>query len=483
MSISHLDPVLVFKHFDAICGIPHPSGHEQKLAAHILSFAQGKGFDASQDEAGNVVIRVPATPGHEKKPIVILQGHIDMVGEANADANHDFLNDPIEPYVDGDLVKARGTTLGADNGLGVAAALAISEDDSAVHGPLELLCTVDEEVGLTGALKLDKNFLQGKIMLNLDGEESSHAYIGCAGGGDTRIHVSVRTIAPKPNSEALRVIVTGLKGGHSGCDIHEQRGNAVRVLGRCLAAGRKRVPFAIGEIQGGNKRNAIARESRALIVVSPSNKARLRNAILREAKIVGAELEKIDPALSVTVEETEKIASVFDKSSTEKIVSLMLALPHGVERMSDELAGLVETSTNLASIKLDKDVVMFEMSTRSSINDSLRALRDRIASVSRLAGADVEEGEAYPGWKPNLRSKLARIFKEVFAETLGAEPELLAIHAGLETGVIGERFPGMDMISFGPDIRYPHCPDEEMSISSVQNFYTLLKALLKRLAS
>ncbi len=483
MSISHLDPTLVFKHFEAICGIPHPSGHEQKLAAHIVSFARSKGFEAEQDGAGNVVVRVPATAGHEKKPTVILQGHIDMVGEANADANHDFLNDPIQPYVDGDLVKARGTTLGADNGLGVAAGLAIAEDESAVHGPLELLCTVDEEVGLTGAMQLEKSFLKGRIMLNLDGEESNHAYIGCAGGGDTRIRIKVRAIAPKANAQALRVTVTGLKGGHSGCDIHEQRGNAVRVLGRLLTAGRKRVPFAIGRIEGGNKRNAIARESQALIVVSPSNKGRLHNAILREAKIVGAELVKIDPGLTVTVEEAEMVAEVFDKSSTEKVLNLMLALPHGVERMSDEIAGLVETSTNLASIKQIDGAVGFEMSTRSSINDSLRALRDRISAAARLAGAEVEEGEPYPGWEPNLRSKLARVFKEVYSETLGAEPELLAIHAGLETGVIGEKFPGMDMISFGPDIRYPHSPDEEMSISSVQNFYTLLKALLKRLAS
>jgi dipeptidase D len=483
MTISHLEPNLVFNHFESICSIPHPSGHERKLAEHIMAFAAAKGFEAEQDEALNVVIRVPATPGRESAPVVILQGHIDMVGEANADANHDFLTDPIRPYVDGDLVKARGTTLGADNGLGVAAALAIAEDPEAVHGPLEVLCTVDEEVGLTGAKKLGEGFLEGRIMLNLDGEESNHAYIGCAGGGDTRIVLKVKTRPPKAGAEALLVKVTGLKGGHSGCDIHEQRGNALRVIGRCLGEGRKRAAFALADIKGGNKRNAIAREASAVAALTPSNKGRLKRAVLREAKAIGAELAKIDPAVTVSVEETVLPAAVLDKGSTERILRLLLALPHGVERMSDEIAGLVETSTNLASIAMGDGAARIEMSTRSSVNDSLRALRDRIAAAARLAGADVEEGEPYPGWKPNLKSKLAKIFKEVHTETMGAEPELLAIHAGLETGVIGEKFPGMDMISFGPDIKYPHSPDEQLSVSSVQRFYKLLKALLERLSA
>jgi dipeptidase D len=482
MSISHLEPKLVFKHFESICSIPHPSGHEQKLAEHIMAFAAAKGFEADQDEAMNVVIHVPATPGREKAPVVILQGHIDMVGEANADTNHDFLKDPIQPYVDGDLVKARGTTLGADNGLGVAAGLAIAEDESAVHGPLEILCTVDEEVGLTGAMKLGKDFLKGRIMLNLDGEESTHAYIGCAGGGDTRISLKIKTRPPKAGAVALRIRVTGLKGGHSGCDIHEQRGNAVRVLGRCLGEARKRVSFALVDIKGGNKRNAIAREAHAAVALTPSNAGRLKNAVLREAKMILSELDKIDPGLTVTVEEEPLSAAILDKASTDRVMRLLLALPHGVERMSDEIDGLVETSSNLASVAMRDGTVDFELSTRSSVSSALRAQRDRIAAAALLAGADVEEGEPYPGWKPNLRSKLAKVFKEVHVAVHGTEVELQAIHAGLETGVIGEKFPGMDMISFGPDIKYPHSPDEQLSISSVQMFYTLLKALLERLA-
>ncbi len=481
MSISHLEPALVFGHFEAFCRIPHPSGHEAELAEHIKTIASSKGFVADQDEAGNVVVRVPATPGCEKAPVVILQGHIDMVGEANAEASHDFLKDPIEPYVDGDLVKARGTTLGADNGLGVAASLAVAEDPDAVHGPLEILCTVDEEVGLTGAMKLSDDFLKGRIMLNLDGEESDSAYIGCAGGGDTQIHLEVKTRPPKESAKALLVKVTGLKGGHSGCDIHEQRGNALRVLGRCLGQARKKVPFALAEVNGGNKRNAIPREAGTAAVMTAANAGRFKKAVLREAGVIRDELGRIDPDLEVTVDETSLPGAALDRASTGKVLHLLLALPHGVERMSGDIDGLVETSTNLASIRLENETVHIEMSTRSSVAQSIRALRDRIAAATRLAGADAEEGEPYPGWKPNLDSKIAEIFADVHETTLGKKPELLAIHAGLETGVIGEKFPGMDMISFGPEISFPHSPDEQVNVPSVQRFYTLLKALLNRL--
>ncbi len=482
MSISHLDPQPVFSFFEAICAIPHPSGHEQALAEYIVERAREKGLDVDRDEAWNVVVRVPATVGHENAPVVILQGHIDMVGEANAETNHDFLEDPIQPYAEGDLVKARGTTLGADNGLGVAAGLAIAEDKTLVHGPLEILCTVDEEVGLTGASKLRDDFIKGRIMLNLDGEESNAAYIGCAGGGDTRIRLPIRVKPRKATAKGLFIKVAGLKGGHSGCDIHEQRGNALRVMGRCLGEARRKLFFVIADIQGGNKRNALARECHATVALAGSNMGRFKKAVAREAAVIREELAGIDPGLEVTVEAVDLPDAVCDTASSEKIVKLLLALPHGVERMSDEIEGLVETSTNLASVILDGSSVRFEMSTRSSLKGSLEALRKRIAATATLAGAEVEEGEPYPGWKPNLKSKLAKIFAQVHEEALGVEPELQAIHAGLETGVIGEKFPGMDMISFGPDIRNPHSPDEELGISSVQRFWKLLRALLERLA-
>ena len=482
MTISHLEPQLVFKHFEGICGIPHPSGHERKLAEHILEFAASKGFEARRDEAWNVVIRVPATPGHENAPTVVLQGHIDMVGEANADANHDFLEDPIRPYVDGDVIKARGTTLGADNGLGVAAALAVAEDESAVHGPLEILCTVDEEVGLTGAMKLSPDLLQGRILLNLDGEERHAAYIGCAGGGDSVLRLSLsRTEVPQGHTTVL-VKVTGLKGGHSGCDIHLQKGNALRILARCLNEGRRACDLRIAEIRGGNKRNAIPRESEAVVTVPAGEKDRFLEAVRKEGECLREELKKPEPDLAVTMEDGAAPGEVMDETSTAKVLDLLLALPHGVERMSDDIPGLVETSCNLASMKMEDDALMMELSSRSSIAASLRAMRDRIAAAGRLAGCEVAENEPYPGWKPDLDSKLARLYKEVYKETIGVEPELQAIHAGLETGVIGEKFPGMDMISFGPQIEFPHSPDERLHIESVQEFYRVLKALLARLA-
>ncbi|MHC4943229.1 MAG: beta-Ala-His dipeptidase, partial [Planctomycetota bacterium] len=422
MSISHLEPQLVFKHFEAICNIPHPSGHEKALADQICAFAESKGFGVKRDEFNNVVIKVPATPGHEQAPVVVIQGHIDMVGEKNASTNHDFLKDPIKPHVDGEFVKAQGTTLGADNGVGVAAGLAIAEDGEAVHGPLELLCTVDEEVGLTGAMKLGTDFLEGRIMLNLDGEERHAAYIGCAGGGDTMIELPV-TLKERPAGNlAIYVAVKGLKGGHSGCDIHLQRGNALRVLARCLWQARQIAPFQIGEIRGGNKRNAIARESEALVTVSKKKRSAFMNAVLREADAIKDEFGKVEPNLEVTVEVVQDLPDkIMNRPSCDKVLNLLQALPHGVERMSDDIPGLVETSTNLASMKLNGPTLSMELSTRSSVAEALQALRNRIACTALLAGGNVKEGEPYPGWKPNLDSKLAKIFKEVHLEVLGVE--------------------------------------------------------------
>jgi dipeptidase D len=477
MSINDLEPRLVFKHFADICSIPHPSGHEKALADHIEKFARSKGFEYKRDEADNVVIKVPATPGHENAPVVVLQGHIDMVGEANASTNHDFLNDPIVPRVDGEFLKATGTTLGADNGVGVAAGLAIAEDETSVHGPIEVLCTVDEEVGLTGAMKLTPDFIDGRIMLNLDGEEENAAYIGCAGGGDTRLELGVGYKDAPSGTAALRVKVTGLKGGHSGCDIHLQRGNALRVLTRCLwQAG----PLEIAYLRGGNKRNAIAREAEAVVLVT--DEKAFTGAVEAEFRKIKAEIGKVEPELTVPVETVGPSDKVLDDRSRVTVLNLLQALPHGVERWSDDIEGLVETSTNLASMRLEGDTFHVELSTRSSVADALRALRDRIAGAGRLAGARVDEGEPYPGWKPNLDSELAQVFKKVHKEVLGVEPALEAIHAGLETGVIGEKFPSMDMISFGPSIEFPHSPDERLHIGSVDRFYTLLKAFLEKLA-
>ncbi|MBU0753732.1 MAG: beta-Ala-His dipeptidase, partial [Planctomycetes bacterium] len=405
-----------------------------------------------------------------------------MVGEKNADKQHDFLTDPIEPRVEGEYVMANGTTLGADNGLGVAAAMAIAEEPSAVHGPLEILCTVDEEVGLSGAMKLGKDFLKGNILLNLDGEERHAAYIGCAGGGDTQLKLPVTFKERHEGNEAVHVKVSGLKGGHSGCDIHLGRGNAVRVLTRCLWQARRTAPFQIGALHGGNKRNAIAREAEAVVTISKKKRGAFTKAVMAEAKAIKWEIGKAEPDLKVTVEAATAPTRILNKPSCDKILNLLQALPHGVERWSDDIPGLVETSCNLASMKLEKSELLIELSTRSSVTEALEALRQRIAGAGRLAGAEVIEGKPYPGWKPNPDSKLAQTFKQTYHETLGVEPALEAIHAGLETGVIGEKYPGMDMISFGPLIEFPHSPDERLHIESTQEFWKVLLALLKRLA-
>jgi dipeptidase D len=359
----------------------------------------------------------------------------------------------------------------------------VAEADDVVHGPLEILCTVDEEVGLSGAMKLKPDFLKGRIMLNLDGEEPNAAYIGCAGGGDTSLRLKTGTAPAPAGMEGLLVKVSGLKGGHSGCDIHLQRGNALRVLARCLWAAREAAPgLRFADLKGGNKRNAIPRESEALILAPADQVDAATTAINAEAKAIREELKKPEPDMAVIVAPVTAADTVVDEAGANTNLNLLHALPHGVERYSDEIHGLVETSCNMASMRLEDGLFRMELSTRSSVADSLKALRNRIAAVGALAGAEVEENNPYPGWKPDLNSKLAVLFKEVHQEALGKEPSLEAIHAGLETGVIGEKFPGMDMISFGPWIEFPHSPDERTHIGSVQDFWKLLKAMLARLA-
>jgi len=483
MSIEGLDPKALWKHFDKIRSIPHCSGHEEQLAEYLLSYAKGRGLEAEKDKNGNVVIRVPATPGHEDAPVVVLQGHMDMVCEKNSDVEHDFSKDPIELEFDGDWLTAKGTTLGADNGIGMAAALAVIDSEDVVHGPLELLFTVDEEVGLTGAGKLESGFVRGKMMLNLDSEELGAIYIGCSGGGDSTIKVPVNFIDAPVGTKGYVVKVTGLRGGHSGIDIHEQRGNAIKILGRVLWKASRMQPCHLKSIKGGNKRNAIPREAEAEVMV-------LETAIDEVSKIVGDEAKKIaeelggrETDLEVKIEAADDFSNrIMDGESQKKVLNLILALPHGVEAMSYDIEGLVETSNNLATISTGGDEVVIGTSSRSSIASALQALRDRIRAVGELAGAEVEENEPYPGWKPNLSSELLGIVKSVHQREFGEEPELKAIHAGLECGIIGEKFPGMDMVSIGPWIEHPHSPEERVNIPSVMKFWKLLTAVLKEIA-
>jgi dipeptidase D len=483
MSLSGLEPKNLWKHFDKIRSIPHCSGNEAKLAEYLLAYAKGKGLDAEKDSTGNVVIRDPATAGSEAAPVVALQGHMDMVGEKNSDVAHDFSKDPIQIDLDGEWLKAKGTTLGSDNGIGLAAALAVIDSKDVVHGPLELLFTVDEEVGLTGAGKLKPGFVKGGMLMNLDSEEIGALYIGCSGGGDTTLKLPVDFIDAPAGTKGFVLRVAGLRGGHSGIDIHEQRGNAIKIISRCLWKASRTQPAHLAALKGGNKRNAIPREAEAELMVLETAAADLKKIIADESVKIADELGRREVNLVVTLEPSERsFGRVMEGASQKKLLDLVIALPHGVETMSYDIPGLVETSNNVATISTGGAEVVIGLSTRSSVASALKALRERIRSIAELAGASVEENEPYPGWKPNLDSKLLAVVKAVHAREFGAEPQMKAIHAGLECGIIGEKFPGMDMVSFGPWIEHPHSPDERVNVPSVGKFWKLLTAVLEELA-
>jgi dipeptidase D len=483
MVMSGLEPKTLWKHFEKITSIPHCSGNEEHLAEYLLSYAKGKKIEAEKDGNGNVLIRVPATPGHEGAPVVVLQGHMDMVGEKNSNVDHDFFKDPIQVELGGEWIRAKGTTLGADNGIGMAAALALIDSTEETHGPLELLFTVDEEVGLTGAGKLEPGFLKGTMMLNLDSEELGAVYIGCAGGGDSTIKLPFGRVDAPVGTKGFLLKVGSLKGGHSGIDIHENRGNAIKILARLLLKACKTQPCHLVSLQGGSKRNAIPREAFAELMVLETGVDELSEIVGDETAKIKNELGELESDLSVVIEPAEQaFAKVLDAASQMTVLNLLNDLPHGVEAMSKDIPGLVETSNNVATISTGGNEFVIGTSTRSSIAHDLQVLRDKIRGIAEAAGAEVEENMPYPGWKPNLDSKLLGIVREVHTREFGREPSLKAIHAGLECGIIGEKFPGMDMISIGPWIEHPHSPGERVNIPSVETFWKLLAAILRELA-
>ena len=483
--LNKLEPGLVWKHFDAIRQIPRPSKHEERVAEHVVSWAKGKKFEVKRDGVGNVLVKVPPTPGHEKAKAIVLQGHLDMVPEKNSDVAFDFENDPIQVRVVGDYVYATGTTLGADNGIGVAAAMAVAEDAEAVHGSLELLFTIDEETGLTGAMQLDPKLLAGRTMLNLDTEEDAALYIGCAGGADTHAVFTVTREDALGGTVPVRISVRGLRGGHSGVDIHENRGNALKFLLRTLNAMRQKgIEFGIVSIAGGSKHNAIPREADAELRVAASEGS--VQAIVAEcARAFKDEFGEIDPGQRlecVTIQDRQSNRKVWIRFDNDRVLDALLACPHGVLAMSRAVPGLVETSNNLAVVTTEGNKVKVVASSRSSVMPSLKATTEQVGAAFRLGGAEVEHLDGYPGWKPNPNSPVLNIALKVFEREFGKKPVVRAIHAGLECGLIGEKYPGMDMVSLGPQIESPHSPDERVQISTVGRFYTLLKATLKELA-
>jgi dipeptidase D len=480
-AIEGLRPELIWKYFAEISRIPRGSKNEAAAAKYVLDTAQKLGLSAKTDACGNVVVHKPASTDHRHHCSIALQGHLDMVCEKNKDKTHDFTKDPIELVRKDNVIMANGTTLGADNGIAVAANLAIMEDRALEHGPLELLFTIDEETGLTGAANLQADFLESRILINLDSEEEGAIYVGCSGGKDTTAIWPLRFNEAPANYAAVQVKVTGLKGGHSGLEINKGRGNAIKIMNRALQA-LTAIGARISAIEGGNKHNAIPRECEAILWIAPSKLKKAEKIIAETLSTIKAELVSAEPDLSITLtpvaEDIER--EVLKTGDQKKLLRTLSALPHGVVKMSAEIADLVETSTNVAVVKRAGDTLRIVTSQRSSVASELMEIVNTVASIFELSGASIESSDAYPGWKPNLDSPILKIAQTAYRSLFAKDPEVKAIHAGLECGVIGERIPGMDMISFGPTLEGAHSPDERLYIDTVAKFWSFLLEILKR---
>lgn len=478
--IRKLDPKPVWNYFYEITQIPHPSKKEQKIVEYLLAFGKANNLDTTVDKTGNILIRKPATAGMEKRQTIILQTHLDMVPQKNSDKKHDFATDPIETIIDGEWVKANGTTLGSDNGIGVAATMAVLASKEIKHGPLEALFTVDEETGMTGAFGLKKGLLKGDILMNLDSEDEGELYVGCAGG----IDVSIRKKYSQENVPAgmvpFKIAAKGLKGGHSGVDVALGRANSNKIMFRFLMQAESDFGVRIAEVAGGDLRNAIPRESYAVVLVDDGKATAFKKFVSGYEKMYRAEFAETEPDLSFTASKTEMPSKVMKQTDQFKIIRAIFACPNGVQRMSQAMKGLVETSNNLAIVKCLNGNFETYCLTRSSVDSSKEATAWKIAAVFHLIGAEVKLSGSYPGWKPNMASPILKTMSEVYNRKFGKTPEIKAIHAGLECGILGGVYPNLDMISFGPTIRFPHSPDEKVNIPSVGKFFDFLCETLKQ---
>ena len=482
MELKNMKSADVFRYFEEICQVPRPSKKEEKIIAYLQHFGKQHGLEALTDEAGNILMKKPATPGMENRKTVALQAHTDMVCEKNNDVQHDFLNDPIQTFVEGEWMKAKGTTLGADNGIGIAAALAVLTDETLEHGPLECLFTVDEETGLTGAFALKEGFLHADILLNLDSEDEGELFIGCAGGVDSVGEFTYQEVEVPQGYFYAKVQVKGLKGGHSGGDIHLGRANANKLLTRFLNHARKTHDMYLCEIDGGNLRNAIAREAHALIAIPEADKHALRTELNLFAAEVEAEYATSDPNIEFILESEPASGKAIDPDTTRRLLQTLQALPHGVMAMSQDIPDLVETSTNLASVKMKPgNIIRIETSQRSSIASAKEDIAATVRTVFELAGAAVSHSEGYPGWKPNTHSEILAIATASYRRLFDTEAKVKAIHAGLECGLFLDKYPTLDMISFGPTLQGVHSPDERMHIPSVERFWLHLTDILKHI--
>ncbi len=474
-NLEQLKPELVWKHFKAICQIPHPSHHEEKIREYVVEFAKAHNLEYSVDEACNVYIAKPATPGYEGRKGIVLQAHLDMVPQKNNDKVFNFENDPIEAYIDGEWVTANGTTLGADNGIGAACILAVLEDNTLEHGAIEGLFTATEETGMDGAFGLKGGLLKGDILLNLDSETEGELYVGCAGGTDANITLPYTAEAAPEGWSAVRLEVKGLKGGHSGIQIGFQRGNANRLLCRLLLHTEQE--WLLASVDGGGLRNAIPREATAVVMVNEADVEQVKSIVAEYEQKFVVEFADVEDSIAIAVAETA--APEYVMGAAPKLIRAIMACFDGVYKMSLSMEGLVQTSNNLARVVSDGNIVKVQCLARSSIRSEKEALANSIKAALELGGFDVVLSGSYDGWNPNMQSPILKAMLSSYEALYGKSPAVMAIHAGLECGIIGSNYPGLDMISFGPTICYPHSPDEKVEIASVEKFYDFLLHTLK----
>ncbi|GAB2899972.1 aminoacyl-histidine dipeptidase [Microbulbifer echini] len=474
-NIAELNPSPLWKHFAKLCEIPHPSKHEDRVVEYIVEFAKNRGLEVQLDQIGNVILKKQATPGMEDRQTLALQSHVDMVPQKNADTNHDFLIDPIKPYVDGEWVTAEGTTLGADNGIGVAAILALLESRDIPHPALEALLTIDEEAGMTGAKNLKPGYFEADLLLNLDTEDEGELYIGCAGGVDVNVTLPYSVEPLEANDRAFKLIVRGLRGGHSGLDIDKGRGNANKIANRIIDSALRALPLLrIASLDGGSLRNAIPRESFSTLVVPSSAQTQLQEIVERESIHIAREFDN-EVGLEVRLETCETPANTMDTASQLKLIRAIRSCPNGVERMSTALDGIADTSNNLARVVTVEKDGQHQAQIQCLVRSLSDTARDQhgldVAATFELAGAQAKLENAYPGWTPNPTSPLLALMKNVYREMTGEDAEVKVIHAGLECGLLAKPYPNWDMVSFGPTIRRAHSPEERVHIQSVANFW------------
>lgn len=474
MEIMNLEPVALWKNFKALNAVPRPSKGEARVIAFMEAFGKRLNLETIRDQTGNVIIKKPASPGMETRPTVVLQAHLDMVHQKNKDTDFDFASRGIEMYIDGDWVKARGTTLGADNGIGVAAIMSILASDSLSHPALEALFTIDEETGMTGAKNLDPQHISGRLLLNLDTEEDDELTIGCAGGLDTTATAAYSQEPVPSRYTSLRLELKGLSGGHSGMDIHKGRGNANKLMNRLLFESAEKFDLRLAELEGGSLRNAIPREAQAIVLVPEDAQQAFGRFVSEFSQKLGAELRLTEPGLTITCQPAPRPEQVMEGDFFKKMVRAVYAVPNGVYRMSPEIDGLVEASSNLAKLRAASGRFEMQSLQRSSVESTKADVAASVRCAFENMGCVVTFSGAYPGWAPNKNSAILRCMQELYQAIFRAHPRVGAVHAGLECGILGAHFPGMDMISFGPTIRGAHSPDERVSISSVARFYDYL---------